>query len=421
MGAFDILEMVCGLSPCYDSIQAITLRRFLEVHRVVKSVDQRRLRVAIFEFMDQLSTVVPGQGFQRASLVDQVAGTLRGSLQKGQFPEVLPGERPLSDFLQVSRPVLRAALGVLRREGLLRISGGRWSQTVGHVKVKTAPSHKKTVVLLSAVQFHEMSPSHLLVIGELRRNLQNAGVHFEVHADSRYYHGRMIQSMEALVREKKVDLWLLHWVTVEAQKWFAAKGYPAIVFGTVHEGIGLPAFGRDYRAICRHAVGVCLGMGHRRIALVIRKSGLAGDIASEAGFREGFGKSRHAEATPIVFHHDGSMANVCSSILRCNPRPTALIVAVDLDCLSLMTRLTYQGFTFPKDFSLISRDDEPFMGSVFPSIARYQLNGMSFAKRLAREVIKRALSGASSARQIGVMAQFQQGDSMGPLQRKSTS
>src|SRR4051812_2350504 len=106
--------------------------------------------------MDHFFPEVPGQAFQRSSLVNQVADTLRSSLHNGRLSEVLPGERPLSDFLQVSRPVLRAALGILKREGLVRTSEGRWIQNVGKIKKKVGEDRKKSVVLLSAVPLHEM-------------------------------------------------------------------------------------------------------------------------------------------------------------------------------------------------------------------------------------------------------------------------
>jgi len=51
----------------------------------------------------------------------------------------------------------------------------------------------------------------------------------------------------------------------------------------------------DYRSICRHAGGIFLSKGHRRIALVVPNSGVAGDIASEAGFCEAIAQHKQDE------------------------------------------------------------------------------------------------------------------------------
>lgn len=50
-------------------------------------------------------------------------------------------------------------------------------------------------------------------------------------------------------------------------------------------------------------VGVFLGLGHRRIALVIPRTGLAGDLASETGFKEAFRMSWHSDAVPAIVRH----------------------------------------------------------------------------------------------------------------------
>jgi DNA-binding LacI/PurR family transcriptional regulator len=60
--------------------------------------------------------------------------------------------------------------------------------------------------------------------------------------------------------------------------------------------LNLPFRDLDHRAICRHAAGILLGLGHRKLALVMQKSRRAGDLESEAGFLEGVKQSSHADA-----------------------------------------------------------------------------------------------------------------------------
>src|SRR5262245_37923209 len=72
-------------------------------------------------FLRQRMTEIP----QRASLANQVAEVLRRDLRGGAWDEFLPGENDLCDRFQVSRVTMRAALDVLRREGLIEVSQGR--------------------------------------------------------------------------------------------------------------------------------------------------------------------------------------------------------------------------------------------------------------------------------------------------------
>src|SRR6185503_7916079 len=62
---------------------------------------------------------------RRPSLVDAAVGILRRDLQSGIWREYLPGEHRLCERLQISRPTLRHALEMLRREGLIEVSQGR--------------------------------------------------------------------------------------------------------------------------------------------------------------------------------------------------------------------------------------------------------------------------------------------------------
>src|SRR5688572_21434585 len=61
---------------------------------------------------------------QRQSLEKQTAEALRAEIAKGTWRDLLPGERSLCDMLQISRHTLRAALGQLRRDGLISAEQG---------------------------------------------------------------------------------------------------------------------------------------------------------------------------------------------------------------------------------------------------------------------------------------------------------
>ena len=62
---------------------------------------------------------------RRLSLVAQTVQCLREGMSSGHWTERLPGERELSEQLQVSRRTLRAALAELQRQGWLDASRRR--------------------------------------------------------------------------------------------------------------------------------------------------------------------------------------------------------------------------------------------------------------------------------------------------------
>ena len=58
-------------------------------------------------------------GFVRPNLAVAVADHLRRHLAREDARSVLPGERPLAAAMDISRPILREALAILEREGLI--------------------------------------------------------------------------------------------------------------------------------------------------------------------------------------------------------------------------------------------------------------------------------------------------------------
>ena len=138
-------------------------------------------------------------------------------------------------------------------------------------------------------------------------------------------------------------------------------------------------------AICRHAAGVLLGLGHRRIALLNRETRRAGDVDSEAGFFEGVKASSVQDVTADVAYHRDDVETVARALARLLDRknpPTALVVSNSYAYLATTSLLAQRGLRIPRDISLISRDDDPFLGSLAPAPARYIVSPHAFAKKM---------------------------------------
>jgi DNA-binding LacI/PurR family transcriptional regulator len=199
------------------------------------------------------------------------------------------------------------------------------------------------------------------------------------------------------------------------QRWFAKCAVPCVVAGSVHAGLDLPYRDLDHRAMCRHAAGVMLGLGHRRLALVIAKSQLAGDLESEAGFVEGVRKSPHAGAEAQVCRHDGSVEGIGHAVRRLaeqRPPVTAILVANAYHYLTVVTRLGQAGRRVPHDVSVVSRDDDLFLSYLAPGPARYAASSHALAKSLLRPVLELLEKTPPSRRGLRLMPEFQAGGSL---------
>jgi LacI family transcriptional regulator len=185
----------------------------------------------------------------------------------------------------------------------------------------------------------------------------------------------------------------------------------------VHGGLPLASRDLDHRAMCRHAAGVLLGCGHRRIALLIAKSQLAGDLESEAGFVEGVKMSPHGDAEPLVCHHDATVAGISNLIRRLmerTPPPTALLVANAYHYLAVVSRLAQLGRRVPQDVSVISRDEDPFLSFLVPAPARYMASPQALARSLLRPILELLEGGTVTQTGLRLMPEFIRGETVAP-------
>jgi DNA-binding LacI/PurR family transcriptional regulator len=181
--------------------------------------------------------------------------------------------------------------------------------------------------------------------------------------------------------------------------------------------VRLPSIDFDYRALSVHAVGQFLRLGHRRLALVVPGTGLAGNLTRERSFIEAVEKSGARDAVPVVLRHNGTASHI-HSLLRTSVRgktaPTAILVSHAEHLLSVLTHLLRQGVRVPEDISVVSSGDEWFLSFLTPTVACYRLNWSNYARRLSRMAVQLATAGTLAKRPILLIPQFQNGESLAP-------
>ena len=71
-------------------------------------------------------------GFVRPNLAAAVADQLRRYLTRADARGMLPGERDIARALEVGRPIVREALTIMEREGLILRRHGRVARLAAH-------------------------------------------------------------------------------------------------------------------------------------------------------------------------------------------------------------------------------------------------------------------------------------------------
>jgi DNA-binding LacI/PurR family transcriptional regulator len=354
---------------------------------------------------------------QRISLVAQTAAILREEIQAGAYANCLPSEQVLGGSLQVSRVTLRLALAQLEREGLLRAGQGRRRTILAPRRNPAPPPANPVVVLLTPVPLEAMQRFALYWIDDLREHLGEAGYRLELQESRLCYHAQPDRALQGLAQRLNPAGWVLYQSTAPMQRWFSRQALPCVITGSRHPGVQLPSVDLDYRAACRHAAGLFLARGHRRLAFLNPSPGLAGDKESEEGFLEIIRSVPGGGAEAIIAGHDGTIPSLCrrlDALLGHRERPTALLVSKPHHVLTAVGYLAQRGLRLPQDASLISRDHDSFLEHVLPSVARYVASPSAMAHRLSRSVLEMVAGGAIQPASHRILPEFAAGQTLGP-------
>jgi len=155
-------------------------------------------------------------------------------------------------------------------------------------------------------------------------------------------------------------------------------------------------------------------MKHSRLALLTEKSELTGLLDCERGFMEGLhlAAASHPAVEGRVLHYQPTQASILSSLeslLGASRPPTALLITNPHHYLLALTYLNQTGRQVPRDISLVSTDDDPFLSFVYPVPTRYVFNGHHFAKRLFRLIHHSCLDQVIRKSSVRIMPDFVKG------------
>lgn len=353
---------------------------------------------------------------QKSSLAAQTAAILREQIQAGNWHKWLPPEHELATQLHIARMTLRRALHQLEGEGLVRSSRGRRREIiVRRGRARLAASGR--VLLLTPVPIQFQLPFDVFWTNQLRETLEEAGYHLEVHASRAPYGRGAMAVLDRLVEQLRPVGCVLTLSTREMQRWFSKHRLPCVIVGSRHPRVQLPFVDKAHRAVCRHAVGLFLARGHNRLVLVNPESGAAGDLESERGFHEGVSQTTREDIRADIVRHDGTVADICgklSALFRQRHPPSAFLVSRAPYVLTVVGHLLRSGVRLPEDAALISRDHEPFLDMMAPTVARYVISPERMANRISSAVLEVVRTGLVGPADYQIMPEFTEGETLGP-------
>lgn len=363
---------------------------------------------------------------QRVSLVNQVAAILERDIAKGAWHEWLPNERALCEHLQVSRNTLRAALDHLKARKIVKAMHPRGTRIIAAPPAAAPEKQTKVIGLLSPGPIDLMRPNVALIIDQLRAQLAELGYRLHLHHGTRYFTSRSGAALQKLVDSHPHDCWVLVLANEPVKRWFYRAGVKCVVSGSCTEDVRLPFVDLDYRALGRHAVGRMVAAKHQRLALLCEKSERTGLIDCARGFCEGLALA--TAANPAVegrvmqyLPSSQGLINGIEGLLRSNRPPTALLVTNPHHFLLALTYLNQTGRTVPREVSLVSTDDDPYLSFIYPTPTRYGFNAHLFAKRLFRLIQQRSLDQVIRKASVRIMPIFAKGATLVPCSAPSDS
>jgi len=336
---------------------------------------------------------------QRVSLVAETEKVLREGMLHARWKLQLPGERRLCEELRVSRWTLRSALKGLAHQGFIRIHHGRSCSIIRRTRQGAPPRVGWRIGCISPDSLGMLTSFAGLWFSEMRTLIQKNGGVVDFYCAPRLSRPNCGRALDSLVKHSPHHCWILLLSTPSTQRWFYEHGAPAVVAGSLYDGIQLPSVDIDNHAVGRHAAGAFLARGHVRIGLLAfrpNKGSVApGVIELERGAREACQAHGRSGSEILPIYYDNGAGNACRAIdraLAAAQPPTAFFCAKSASLLTAMTHLAQRRLVIPRDLSIIVAQDENYFPSIVPEPAHYRWNPTRFAASLYR-MLRHAVDG----------------------------
>ena len=353
--------------------------------------------------------------FQRSFLTDQVATFLRQGIAAARWSRELPGELEMCRELHVSRTTLRKALEQLVIEGLITPGGRRRHHRVANQSESRRRPGGGIVRVLSPYAYQACgSVNHVLLDCVAERLHTAAGCRLEYEHRPALFTQHKLNELKRLSDLPDTAAWLVFYSTPQIQHWFADQNVPAVIIGRLHENVRLPCVIPNSQVVAKHAAGLFVGRGHRRLVYFHAQITSHGDRMAAETF-EHDARQLGAHARIVTYSDLLDLRRKLDALLGSRLRPTAFITSAPEHCLAVYVHLLKAGVRVPDDASILATWDDEFLRQVVPNFACYHFDGARLGAKTATLLLDLIRHGPRGRpRMLQVLPVFVPGDTLGP-------
>ena len=350
--------------------------------------------------------------FHPLSLSQQVAKHLQGEILRGRWTEVMPGKPYLATELGVNHQTVDGALQQLEREGWLVAQGAGRSRRIA--QLGEAGSGRPVRVALLVWSPADRSWTYVV---DLQHRLAEAG-HVSFHTPKTLLELNMdVGRIAKMVAQTKADAWVVVCASAEVLAWFARQKTPTFaLFGGGWRGLPIAAAGPDCQAAIKEGTESLLKLGHRRIAMLIRRQHrqpIMGQLPkSFLTALAAYGIPASPYVLPDWVETPAGFQQCLTSLFQVTP-PTGLLVDEPELFAATQHFLATRGLRVPQDFSLIFLGHEQVFEWCVPTVTRLQQDFSQLVPRILRWA-NHVSQGKRDLRQRGFPTQFIPGGTVAP-------
>ncbi len=355
------------------------------------------------------------ESFRHLSAVEQLAEYLKSLIDRGELSGSMPGVDRLSTSLGCSHRTVIGAMKQLEHEGLLLKQGPGRASKINNQGRNADTGLKIQFILYDREDSEKDVVSRFLTM--IRRQVMDAGHTMTFASKTLRQLGMDVKKVAKYVDETEADAWVVASASREVLDWFSTQPAPAFALFGRRRGLDIAATGPDKEGAFRDAVRRLLGLGHRRIVLLVRPA----RRLPEPGLPEqAFLDELKAAGVQVGAYNlpawDGSVEGldkVLDSTFRLTP-PTAMIIDEPQIFISAQHHLARRGIFAPEQVSLICADQDTFFDYMQPTVAHIRYDAEPWARRIAKWA-NHVAAGEDDRRQTLTKTQFVAGETIAPL------
>ena len=338
---------------------------------------------------------------------EQVGEYLRAELCRGAWDGRMPGGSRLATELGVGRDTVEAALQILERDGLLVPQGA------GRRRRIELPEGRVARPMRVALVTDDTNEGYMI---ELRHSLVEAG-HVPFHpAKTLVELGMDVGRVARLVNRTEADAWVVVAGSYEILEWFSWQPKPAFALFGRRGRVSIAATGPDKASSLAAVAGRLIGLGHRRITLVVRSQlrmpqpGLT--VRAFLYELAAHGIPTGPFNLPDWEESQKGFVTLLDSLVGATP-PTALILDETFLYNAAFHYLAKLGLRVPQDISLVCTDENTDFAWCEPSVAHISWDYRPVVRRVVRWAAN-VSHGKDDRRQTLTKAEFIEGGTIGP-------